>query len=137
MEIPFVFERLVIADRSATESAIVAGQPVYSPAFGLEGGSSHWWEPVRINLATYLGEHENKPKAKKVVTYIHTQADSQGAKLSDRDHESISRALNQMGRKYGYEVHVVSTQTTETDWVTKMTAVVKSSVRYNVLLSLR
>ncbi|KAF8800564.1 hypothetical protein BYT27DRAFT_7199682 [Phlegmacium glaucopus] len=128
MATPFVFERLVIADRSATQGAIVAGQPVYSPAFDLEGASSHWWEPVRTNLATYLGEHESKPGAQKVVTYIHTQGESQGAKLLDRDHESISRALNKMGQKYGYEVHVVSTQTNQTDWVTKMTAVVKSSI---------
>lgn len=132
MEVPFVFERIVIADRSATEGAIVEGQPIYSPAFGLEGGSSHWWEPVRTTLATYLGQHEIKPNAKKVVTYIHTQAESQGANLSDEDHKSISDALNKMARTYGYEVYVVSTQTNQTDWVTKMTAIVKSSVRCNV-----
>lgn len=137
MEIPFVFERLVVADRLATEGAIVAGHPVYSPAFGLEGGSSHWWEPVRRNLAIYLGEAEIKPNAKKVVTYIHTQSETQGARLSDQDHESLVQALDKLGRRYGYEVHVVSTKTAETDWVTKMTAVVKSSVRCNLLLSLR
>lgn len=127
MEVPFVFERLVIADRSATEGAIVEGQPVYSPAFDLEG-SSHWWEPVRKTLATYLGEE--RPKAKKVVTYIYTQTESGSAKLSDEDHESISHALDKMGQRYGYEVHIVSTQTSETDWMTKMTAIVKSSVRW-------
>ena len=132
MEVPFVFERIVIADRSATEGAIVDGQPIYSPAFGLEGGSSHWWEPVRTTLATYLGQHEIKSNAKKVVTYIHTQGESQGASLSDEDHRSISLALEKMARTYGYEVHVVSTQTSQTDWVTKMTAIVKSSVRRNI-----
>jgi hypothetical protein len=132
MEVPFVFERIVIADRSATEGAIVKGQPIYSPAFGLEGGSSHWWEPVRITLATHLGQHEIKPRARKVVTYIHTQDEPQGAKLSDEDHESITRALDKMGRTYGYDVYVVSTQTNHTDWVTRMTAIVQSSVRCNV-----
>ena len=128
MEVPFVFERIVIADRSATEGAIVEGQPIYSPAFSLEGGSSHWWEPVRTTLATHLGQHEIKPNARKVVTYIHTQAESQGANLSDEDHVLISGALDKMARTYGYEVHVVSTQTNQTDWVTKMTAIVKSTV---------
>jgi hypothetical protein len=132
MEVPFVFERIVIADRLAAEGSVVEGQPIYSTAFALEGGSSHWWEPVRVTLATYLGQHEIKPKAKKVVTYIHTQAESQGAKLSAEDHESITRALGKAGRKYGYEVHVVSTQTNQTDWITKMTAIVKSSVRHNI-----
>ena len=132
MEVPFVFERIVIADRSATEGAIVEGQPIYSPAFGFEGGSSHWWEPVRTTLATHLGQQEIKPNAKKVVTYIHTQAESQGVNLSDEDHKSISLALDKMARTYGYEVYVVSTQTNQTDWVTKMTAIVKSSVRCNV-----
>jgi hypothetical protein len=129
MEVPFVYERIVIADRSATEGAIVEGQPIYSPAFDLEGGSSHWWEPVRTTLATHLGQHEIKPNARKVITYIHTQAESQGANLSDEDHKSISLALDKMTRTYGYEVHIVSTQTSQTDWVTKMTAIVKSSVR--------
>jgi len=131
MEVPFVFERIVIADRSATEGAIVKGQPIYSPPFGLEGGSSHWWEPVRMTLATYLREHEIKPDARKVVTYIHTQ-ESQGAKLSTEDHESITRALEKMGRTYGYEVHVVSSQTSQTDWTTRMTAIVKSSIILSV-----
>ena len=137
MEVPFVFERIVIADRSATEGAIVEGQPIYSPAFGLEGGSSHWWEPVRTTLATHLGQHKIKPNARKVITYIHTQAESQGANLSEEDHRSISRALDKMARTYGYEVYVVSTQTNQTDWVTKMTAIVKSSVCYMSLLSPR
>jgi len=132
MGVPFVYERIVIADRSATEGAIVDGQPIYSPAFDLEGGSSHWWEPVRTTLATHLRQHEIKPNAKKVITYIHTQAESQGANLSDEDHKSISLALDKMARTYGYEVHIVSTQTSQTDWVTKMTAIAKSSVILSV-----
>jgi len=132
MEVPFVFERIVIADRSATEGAIVDGQPIYSPAFDLEGGSSYWWEPVRNALATHLRQHEIKPNTKKVVTYIHTQSELQGAKLSDEDHKSISLALDKMARTYGYEVNVLSTQTSQTDWVTKMTAIVKSSVILSV-----
>lgn len=131
MGVPFVFERIVIADRSATEGAVIEDYPVYSPAFGLEG-SSHWWEPVRNTLATYFGE--DKPSTRKVVTYIHTQAESRGARLSDEDHEAVLRALDRMGRKYGYDVRVVSSHTNETDWTTRMTAVVKSSVRCNVLL---
>ncbi|KDR80331.1 hypothetical protein GALMADRAFT_61700 [Galerina marginata CBS 339.88] len=130
MEVPFVYERLVIADRTVASKAAPEDLPVYSTAFDLDA-SEHWWEPVRRNLAQYVGEYEVKPKAKKVVTYLHTQS-QRGPKLSSDDHENLVKALEKMTNYQGYELHVVSTQTSETDWVDRMTAIVKSSVILSV-----
>ncbi|KAF8155884.1 hypothetical protein B0H34DRAFT_715231 [Crassisporium funariophilum] len=132
MEVPFVFERLVIADQSVAEGAVKSALPVYSPALELEGASRHWWEPVRRNVAQYLGAYEVKPKAKKVVTYLHTQDDPQGPKLSSENHKALVHDLSTMARTHGYELNIVSTQTAATAWTVKMTAVVKSSIILSV-----
>lgn len=123
--IPFVYERLVVADRKAAESAVEEGLPPYTSAFDLDA-SDHWWEPVRKNLAQFLGEDHVKSKAKKVITYLHSQSEP-GAKLSSGDHDALVKALEAMTNSHGYELHVVSTQTAETDWSQRMTAIVKSS----------
>lgn len=126
MEIPFVYERLVVVDRTIAERTVNDGLPVYSPAFDLDA-SDHWWEPVRRSLAQFLEQYEIKPRAKKVVTYLHTQSEGD-AKLSNEDHQNLLLALEKMTKSRGYELNVVSTQTSETDWTDRMTAIVKSSV---------
>jgi len=126
LPVPFVIERIVVADREAAEASVKPGQPVFSPAFDLMG-SRHWFEPVRRTLSTYFGEEANR-KAKKTVTYIHRQSEHTGLKVREDDHQSLVRALNKMGRDYGYEVHVVSSQFDETGWTERMSAIVKSTV---------
>ncbi|KAF8903321.1 hypothetical protein CPB84DRAFT_1814696 [Gymnopilus junonius] len=130
MEIPFILERLVVVDRTIAEKTVMDGLPVYSPAFDLDT-SDHWWEPVRRNLAQFLEEYEINPRAKKAVTYLHTQSDS-SPKLSTEEHQNLVRALEKMARSRGYELHIVSTQTSETDWTERMTAIVKSSLILSV-----
>jgi len=124
--IPFVFERLVVADRAAAHNSVTGGLPVFSSAFELDH-SAHWWEPVRRTMAQFHGEYEISPKAKPVVTYIHSQSVS-GLKLSNSDHELLVSELEKMGRNYGYEIHVVPAEASGEQWTEKMTAVVKSSV---------
>lgn len=123
MTVPFVFERLVIADRSA---AVKAGEPAYASALSLEA-SAHWWEPVRKNMAQYLGEYEVKKRSKVDITYIHNQGSS-GAKLTDEDHDTLVKGLQNLAWKEGYEVNIISTELTQTNWTTRMTGIVKSSV---------
>lgn len=140
MQVPYVFERLVVSDRRVAEKAASDGQPVFAPPFGLPG-SEHWWEPVRKNVVQFLGEDEvlsttSKGKTKKVVTYLHTQSETTGGKLSEEDHAALSESLSYMAKKNGYEYHVVSTQTAETDWTERMMAIVKSSVSYYFLMFL-
>ncbi|KJA13016.1 hypothetical protein HYPSUDRAFT_152040 [Hypholoma sublateritium FD-334 SS-4] len=123
MTVPFIFERLVIADRSA---AVKAGQPAYASALSLES-STHWWEPVRKNMAQYLGEYEVKKRSKKDITYIHNQGTS-GAKLSDEDHNILVKSLQNLAWKEGHEINIISTELTHTNWTTRMTGIVKSSI---------
>ncbi|KAG5650906.1 hypothetical protein H0H81_010580 [Sphagnurus paluster] len=123
LPVPFLIERIVIADREAAEASVKHGEPPFAPAFSL-GASRHWWEPVRHTLVSYFDFNENK-KAKKVVTYVHRQSESTGLKLRDEDHQALVTTLKKMARDYGHEVHVVSS---ETDWAERMDAIVKSTV---------
>lgn len=125
MEIPFMIERVVIADTRAANSKVHFGEPIFSPPFGLEA-SEYWFEPVRKTLVEYFDVNEAGKTP--VVTYIHTQGESDGAKLTTQDHDRLSRALKKMGKDYGYEVHVVSSVTDETDWSKKMRAIIRSTV---------
>jgi hypothetical protein len=126
LELPFVIQRIVVADREAAEPSAQKGQPVFSPPFELPA-SRHWWEPVRTTLASYF-DISNDKSAKKVVTYLHRQGEETGVKLRDEDHQSLLHALAKMEKNYGYEVHVVSSRTEETEWSEKMGAIVKSTV---------
>ena len=78
-------------------------------------------------MAQYLGEYEVKKRSKKEITYIHNHGTS-GAKLGDEDHETLVKGLKNLAWKEGYEVNIISTDFAQTNWTTKMTAIVKSSV---------
>ena len=56
----------------------MGGQPLFLPAFGSEGGSSHEWDPQHTFWT-----------AQDQTNYIHTQAESQGANLSAEDSRQI------------------------------------------------
>ncbi|KAG6890279.1 hypothetical protein C0992_002428 [Termitomyces sp. T32_za158] len=124
LPIPFLVERLVVADREAAEAAIKRDQPVFSPAFNLPG-SKHWWEPVRRTLLSFLSE---PPSKKKTVTYLHRQSENAGVRLRDEDHKALVLGLKKLERDYGYEIHIVSSSFDETDWFTRMSAISKSTV---------
>jgi hypothetical protein len=124
MSVPFVFETLVVADRGAAQKSLDGGLPAFASTLSL-GVSRHWWEPIRRNLVQFL---EVTSPAQPVVTYIHSQSESEGMKLSGPDHEALVTALLSMGKKYGYEIRVVSSQTSDTDWQQRMSEISKSSV---------
>ncbi|KAJ6595851.1 hypothetical protein DFH09DRAFT_974054 [Mycena vulgaris] len=131
MEVPFVIERLVVADRSAAKHGIQEQEPVYAPPFKMEGLSQHWWEPVRRTLATYFDVYGEKAP-KNVVTYVHRQSQTHGLRLSEADHLALVGALQKMGRDYGYEVHVVSNIDAETSWTARLGAITRSTVMLGV-----
>ncbi|KAF9009998.1 hypothetical protein BDQ17DRAFT_1397480 [Cyathus striatus] len=116
IEVPFVFERLVVSDRGAgMKSELVSQwqQPVWSPPFELDG-SKWWWEPIRRSLETFL-ELGASTTVNKVVTYIDTQNDFYAPKLRKEDHA-------------GYDVRVVSNQADYTPWRERMQSMVESTV---------
>lgn len=133
LELPFLIERIVVADREAAEASGDKGQPALASAFQLSA-SQNWWEPVRQTLMSYFGKPDEK--SKKVVTYLHRQGEETGVKLREEDHQALLRALSKMGQKDGYEVHVVSSRTEETDWTKKLEALAKSTVSLIALMTL-
>ena len=126
MSMPFVFETLVVADRRAAQKSITGGLPAIASTLSLDV-SPHWWEPIRGNLVRFL---EVTSPDQPVVTYIHSQSESEGMRLSDPDHEALVSALLSMGKKYGYEIRVVSSQTSDTNWQQRMSEIAKSSVGF-------
>ncbi|KAJ6627849.1 hypothetical protein B0H10DRAFT_1992185 [Mycena sp. CBHHK59/15] len=131
MEVPFVIERLVIADRTAAASGVTPQDPIYASSFRMYGFSQHWWEPVRRTLATYFEVYGEKAP-KKVVTYVQRQSQNHGLRLSNDDHRALASALKKMERDYGYEVHIVSNIDTETSWTERLSAIVRSTVMLGV-----
>jgi hypothetical protein len=114
---------LVVADRGIGTKAAKEGEPPYSPTSFLDL-SENWWEPVRKSVAQFLDGYEFSPKAKRVLTYLHSHSE-QGPKLSSEDHQALVKALQKLAYRYGYELYVTST---ETGWVERMGAVVTSSI---------
>ncbi|KAG6830113.1 hypothetical protein H0H92_002162 [Tricholoma furcatifolium] len=123
LPVPFLIERVVIADREAAEVQANYDQPIFSPAFNLPG-SHHWWEPIRQMLVSFLSE---APTKKTSITYIHRQSEQAGVRLRAEDHDALVKALKKLERD-GHEVHIVSSQFDETGWAERMSAVTKSTV---------
>ncbi|KAJ7753381.1 hypothetical protein DFH07DRAFT_824297 [Mycena maculata] len=132
MEVPFVIERLVVADRTAAGYGAQPQDPIYAAPFKMVGPSEHWWEPVRRTLATYFEAYGAKAP-KNVVTYVHRQSHTHGLRLSDGDHTALLAALQKMGKDYGYEVHIVSNIDDETSWTERLGSIVRSTVGFLVL----
>ncbi|KAJ7666155.1 hypothetical protein DFH06DRAFT_1295308 [Mycena polygramma] len=131
MEVPFVFERLVVADRTAARHGAEEHEPIYAPPFKAGGSSEHWWEPIRRGLATYFDVYgANAPK--KAVTYVQRQSHRHGLRLSDADHTALVGALRKLERDYGYEVHIVSNIGEEMSWSDRLRGIVRSSVMLGV-----
>jgi hypothetical protein len=121
MHVPFILERTVIADRRAAGSQ----NPVFAAPFEDLETSIHWLEPIRRSLAMHLNlEDELSKRRKKVVTYLSSQ-EGAGLRIRDADHRALTDALNKMGRRYGYEINLVSARTS---WDERMTAIVRSTV---------
>ncbi|KAJ7485271.1 hypothetical protein FB451DRAFT_1082649 [Mycena latifolia] len=131
MEVPFVIERLVIADRSAAMHGVPSHDPAYVAPFKMEGLSEHWWEPVRRSLATYFDVYGDKAP-KNVVTYVDRQSHTHGLRLSSEDHMALVGALQKLGRDYGYTVYVVSNIDEETTWTERLGAIARSTVMLGV-----
>lgn len=127
MQVPFVFERLVIADREATSHVLDSSEPEFLPPFELQT-SEFWFEPVRKTLESFLGVGELS--SKKAVTYIVTQDNEVGPKLKQEDHEKLVSALKRMERNIGCEVHIISDDTRRTTWTERMEAILKSTVSF-------
>ncbi|KAJ7778294.1 hypothetical protein B0H16DRAFT_1502937 [Mycena metata] len=132
MEVPFVVERLVVADRTAAREGVQSNEPIYAAPFNKLEGSPHWWEPVRRTLAAYFDVYGEKAPKEKTITYVHRQSQTHGLRLSEADHLALVGALQKLERDHGYEVHVVSNVDEEMSWSERLGAIVRSSVMLGV-----
>jgi hypothetical protein len=125
MQVPFVLERVVIADRGAAAEAS-SQRPVFAGLFEDFEASAHWFEPIRKTLALSLDVEDGlERERKRVVTYLSAQDESPGLILREDDHNALVDALKKMGRRRGYEVNIV---TSKTKWVERMSAIARSTV---------
>ncbi|TFK20596.1 hypothetical protein FA15DRAFT_707948 [Coprinopsis marcescibilis] len=110
---PFVFERVVLADRSSAMLAFnyARYQRTAAPPFGLPG-SVNWWMPVRNNVIKFAGLGSSVGQgtmARPVITYISRQNWGRRMLLPE-DHEKLVKALQGLHEKYGYEVNIVNAE---------------------------
>jgi hypothetical protein len=131
MKVPFVFERVVVADRAAAARALGEDEPRFVTAFEEREGARDrenrwWWEPIKKNMLEFLDLEVNEKE--KVVTYLVRQDGDGRAGLRTEDHEKLVSALKKMERNIGCEVNVVYEDTRRTSWVERMEAIVRSTV---------
>lgn len=129
MEVPFVFERLVVADFGAAARAANDVPPFALPLVGLNA-SKEWWEPIRQNLAKFLhvdhhAQNLNSGQEKTVVTYISQQDATIGSRLRSADHNALVHALETLHENNDFEVNIVSS---EGQWVERLSAVTQSNI---------
>lgn len=118
MAVPFVFDRIVISDRSARYVGDWGGNLWWAstPVSELHSGKD-WWTPIRASLLTFSGlpaewitgplPSERADNSKLVITYVSRQA-SKRRKLRQEDHEGLVTELNALRDRYGYEVNIAS-----------------------------
>lgn len=126
MQAPFLLRRVVISDAGAAERSRGDVPPFALPLVQLTA-SAHWWEPIRRNVATFLGVNHEAKKSwigshKIVITYLSRQ-DQNGPKLKHSDHEALVDALYNLGNNY-----VVNIVPANAPWKERMTAILQSTV---------
>jgi len=111
----FVYERVVVADRSAAmlSESFIRFQRSAASAFMIPS-SPNWWSPIRNNVVGFTGLDLSVGNSvgiatndTPVITYISRQ--SWGRRmLKPADHEKLVQELYKLRDKYGYEVNVVN-----------------------------
>lgn len=111
---PFVFESVVVADRSAAMLSFnyARSQRSASAAFALPGGMN-WWRPIRNNVVAFAGigpETGEGTMNTPVITYISRQKWGRRMLLPEH-HEKLVRELYKLRDTHGYEINVVNAET--------------------------
>lgn len=111
MGVPFVFDRVLFADRAAAINGAnwLRTQRTASEAFALPG-SPNWWSTFRNNVIEYTGLNASTgagTRGRPVITYISRQGWGRRM-LIQKDHDKLVEELYKLRDQYGYEVNVVS-----------------------------
>ncbi|KAJ7246408.1 hypothetical protein C8J57DRAFT_1360417 [Mycena rebaudengoi] len=107
---PFVFDRVLLVDRSAAMPAYnyQRYQRTAAVPFGLPG-SVNWWMTIRNNVVQFAGVDPAEGEgttSNPVITYISRQEWGRRM-LIQEDHEKLVRELRMLEYRYGWEVNVV------------------------------
>ncbi|KAG6845116.1 hypothetical protein H0H87_000543 [Tephrocybe sp. NHM501043] len=110
---PFVFDRVVLADRSASMLThnFARFQRSASASFGLPG-SANWFMTMRNNAIQFTGLDLNVgggTTKTPVITYISRQEWGRRMLIKE-DHEKLVEELYKLRDKYGFEVNVVAAE---------------------------
>ncbi|KDR82602.1 hypothetical protein GALMADRAFT_57116 [Galerina marginata CBS 339.88] len=110
---PFVFERVLVADRSAAMLAYnyARYQRTAAAAFALPGSMS-WWQPIRNNVVEFAGldpEVGGGTTGTPVITYISRQKWGRRMLIPEH-HNKLVQELYKLRDEYGYEVNVVEAE---------------------------
>lgn len=113
MATPFVFDRVLLADRSAAMLSYnyQRYQRTASAAFGLPG-SVNWWQPIRNNDIQFAGLDPSVgagTSSKPVITYISRQKWGRRM-LRPEDHERLVHKLRELEKEYDWEVNVINAE---------------------------
>ena len=110
---PFVFDRVVVADRSAAMLSYnyaryqrTAGAPMALP------GSVNWWMPIRNNVVEFAGLGPaigGGTTSSPVITYISRQQWGRRMLIPEH-HDKLVEELYKLRDLYGYEVNVVNAE---------------------------
>ena len=123
-EIPYVLERVVIADRgAATRASAGDGLPYWSTPFKDFTAPKDWWEPVRSGLSHVMRVAENSNDA--VVTYISRQDVESGPTLRPGDHDVLVKELEKLAHDTKCTIKVIPHSAS---WQDKLSAILRSTV---------
>jgi hypothetical protein len=123
---PFVFSRLVLADRGASKRA--SNRPSWAAPLLALRSSPHWLAPLRNTLIESLRVEFGK---KKVVTYLSVQEEDKGPYMRDADDKALVATLKAAAYSKSFEFHHV---VSSTPWAERMRAIVRSTVGLFVTL---
>jgi len=109
----FVFERVVVADRSAAMLSFnyARYQRTAGAAFALPGGAN-WWQPIRNNVIEFAGlspDVGSGTTGTPVITYISRQKWGRRMLIPEH-HDRLVEELYKLRDTYGYEVNVVEAE---------------------------
>ncbi|KAJ7645633.1 hypothetical protein DFH06DRAFT_591344 [Mycena polygramma] len=110
MGVPFVLERVVLADRSAAMRAynFQRYQRTAAAPSGLPG-SVHWWMTLRNDVVQFAGMdliEGSSTVTRPVITYISRQEWGRRMLIKE-DHERLVKELHRLRDEYGWEVNIV------------------------------
>ncbi|KAJ7644361.1 hypothetical protein FB45DRAFT_1053133 [Roridomyces roridus] len=110
MNVPFVFDRVVLADRSAAMISYnyKRYQRTAAAPFALPG-SFNWWMTIRNSVIQMAGmdiEDGSSTSDKPVITYVSRQAWGRRTLIPEH-HDRLVKELYRLRDTYGWEVNVV------------------------------